>query len=165
VKGNCPLGGPRCHQAICDCFDHLPDAPEPFPDVRVRSRAWFAAQEGRRRQESQAATAYPPPTVPKTETDPAADFVPRGVRATWNQVAKAGWQARLTRAIGPRIGSSGKVISPTASTLVIAAQSPQGARLSWEWLWHPERNEWKFVEALDHRAGRVLTSTEAKGML
>ena len=121
--------------------------------------------------------------MPREMIDPAASFVPRGARTVHKKVAAAGWAARMTRAIGPRIDTKGAVPPEDVHTrtIALAAQSPdRKMRLVWVWRWRPERPErtvstgrtfkaqpakWELDEVSDGRTGRILTSAEAEGML
>jgi hypothetical protein len=128
----------------------------------VKSLAWKQAERARRSAESRRRTTYPPPRTPRIVTEPDSELVPRGVRTVYNNLTKAGWRARITRAVGPRINAAGEVAEERCATICVAAQAASGARLIYEWRWLVEKQEWKFVDAVAPQWGASMTSTEAK---
>lgn len=133
----------------------------------AEARQRWREREAVARQARIAALSPPPPSLPREAVDPAASWVPLSPRSNYRAAVRHGWEARLTRAIGPRIAANGKVPNgdEAVATLALAAQSPTGDRIVWVWRWRPSTGKWQLDSVQDARTGRMMTSEEASGRL
>lgn len=143
-----------------------PRAVRPFPDVSAASQAYKERQAAARIARVAAMLALPAARMPREAVlNLQSPFVGQGQRTVVKRAANNGWEVKLYRAVGPRIDAAGKVAEEQCATLTVAAQSPAGRRLVWEWRWLPAKGEWKFVDVIDGRTGEIMTSNEAKDIV
>lgn len=139
------------------------------PDAQIRvvyTGPWIGVYDGGPRPAPAAAKAVvrvaepepeellatvPPPSIRATVCTGAEPWFPRGAKTWLNLAKKHGWQARATRAVGPRIGSRGEVLEADCRTIVVAMQNDRGWRLvvEYRWVGTGAKPGWKLVDILD----------------
>ena len=111
----------------------------------------------------------PPPTLTAEQVDPAAPWVPAGPRNLYRRAVKAGWRARMTRAVGPRIDASGAVPKgqEQVPTLAVAVQAPDGRRYVAVWRYRTDVKTvgWSIDGVADGRTGEILSIAEVNGAI
>jgi hypothetical protein len=132
-------GGPR------------PAAPAAKRSVRVEAEP-----------EADPVASVPPPDVPATELPAGDPRIPRGVKTWLNLAKKHGWRARVTYAVGPRIGSRGEVLEHGCYTICVAMQNDRGWRLVVEYRWMAGQQKWVLEDVLDGVNAAVLSTAWAK---
>jgi len=143
-----------------------PRAVRPFPDVSAASQAYKERQAAARLERVAAMLALPAARMPREPVmDLQAPFVGQGQRTVVKRAANNGWEVMLYRAVGPRINARGEVAEEHCATLTVAAQSPRGRRIVWEWRWEPAKQAWKLVDVIDGRTGEIMSSKTAQQLV
>lgn len=110
---------------------------------------------------------WPPPIMTATPADPSDKTLPAGPRRIHKKAVAAGWWARITRAVGPRINSTGHVPpgDEAVATVAVACAHPDGRRLVAVYRWRPNTGKWEGDGAQDMRSGAMLGVKEMEERL
>jgi hypothetical protein len=107
----------------------------------------------------------PPVVTPAEPLVGLESWLPSSPRSNLKAFRAAGWQARLTRAAGPRIAANG--IAPPGKevvyTIALAAQRAD-QRVVMVWEFTPSDNKWKLDDSIHNRRGMFKT-TDLKEIL
>jgi hypothetical protein len=133
-------------------------APKPaFTAVMLAKRRELAAAE------RPAPAPLPPVVVPATPCVGLESWMPQAPRTNLKAFRKAGWEARLTRAAGPRIAANGAVPAGKEVVYTIALAGQKGTERI-IMLWQYDGEKWKLDDVLHNRRG-VIKSTDLKEIL
>lgn len=135
-----------------------PPAPRtPFTQVMLAKRAELAAVE------RVPPPPLPPVVVPATPCVGLESWLPSAPRSNLKAFRKAGWEARLTRAAGPRISANGVVPEgkEVVYTVALAAQKGSDRIIM---VWEFRDGKWPLDDILHNRLG-VIKSNKLKEIL
>jgi len=136
--------------------------PEPkpaFTTVMLAKRRELAAAE------RPAPVPLPPVVMPATPCVGLESWMPQAPRTQLKAFRKAGWEARLTRAAGPRIAANGTVPTGKEVVYTIALAGQKGSeRIVMVWQFDGATEKWKLDEVLHNRRG-IIKSTDLKEIL
>lgn len=141
---------------------HGEPTPVPTGSANARAMRYHEAERARRRAEVDAALALPSPSVPATVLPEGDERIPRGVKTWLNLAKKHGWRARVTYAVGPRLGAGGKILDEACYTICIAMQNDRGWRLVMEYRWNGPQQKWELEDVLDGQNAAILPTSIAK---
>lgn len=127
-------------------------APEKYSAHMLELRAKIRAGERAARHQLLAELAPPPPILGAEQVTGLEPWFPSSGKSIMKLAAAQGWWARATKAIGPRIGSSGEVLEPAAYTVAVAV-AKGGERMVWVWRWN--KDKWTLQDVLSRREGLI----------
>ncbi len=135
----------------------------PVEEMTVLSlRARERQREAERARRVAEAERIPPPSLVATVCTGEESFVPDKVKAWQRLAARNGWRARVTRAVGPRIGAGGQILEADCRTLAVALQGPAGDRVVALYRWNPKKADWDLEDVQDGRTGELVGAKEAQ---
>lgn len=151
------LANVRAYQASVRGTMPIP-APQPaFTRVMLAKRQELADME------REPPPPLPPVVIPATPCVGLESWMPSAPRSNLKRFRKAGWEARLTRAAGPRIAASGMVPEgkEVVYTVALAAQKGDERIVM---VWEHKDGKWPLDTMLYNKRG-VIKSTDLKEIL
>jgi hypothetical protein len=151
------LAGVRAFQASVRGTLPVPAPQPPFTQVMLAKRRELAAVE------RVPPEPLPPVVTPATPCVGLESWMPSAPRTNLKNFRAAGWEARLTRAAGPRIAASGVVPEGKEIVYTVALAAQKGRdRVIMTWQYDGEK--WPLDDILHNRLG-VIKSNKLKEIL
>jgi hypothetical protein len=133
------------------------DPPLAFTRRMLEVRREMAARE------RTPAPPLPPVVVPATACVGMESWMPAAPRTNLKKFRQAGWQARLTRAAGPRIAANGTVPAGKEVVYTVALAAKKGDEKV-VMVWQYDGEKWKLDDILHNKRG-LIKSTDLKEIL
>lgn len=105
----------------------------------------------------------PPVVLPATPCTGLETWMPSAPRSNLKKFRAAGWEARLTRAAGPRIGANG-LVPPGKEVVYTVALAAQKGRERVVLVWELKGESWKLDSAMHNQRG-MIKSNDLKEIL
>lgn len=151
------LDGVRRYQAaVRGTMPVVPPRPA-FTQVMLAKRRELAAVE------RVPPPSLPPVVVPATSLVGLESWLPSAPRSNLKSFRKAGWEARLTKAAGPRIAANG-VVPEGKEVVYTVALAAQKADHRIVMIWEHKDGKWPLDVVLYNKRG-VIKSTDLKEIL
>lgn len=139
------------------------DPVAPAVPFSAHQRTKWADRRAAEKAEIEPLPELPPVVIPATPCVGLESWMPSAPRSNLKNFRKAGWEARLTRAAGPRIAANG-VVPPGKEVVYTVALAAQKADHRIVMIWEHKDGKWPLDVVLYNKRG-VIKSTDLKEIL